>query len=384
MKRRFFRLDHGKDQMKILLLTNHFNAGGITSYLTTLSGGLVKQGHTVIIASGDGECVANLEALGVRHVPVGLNVKCEWHPAVWIAAFRLATLVKNEHIDIIHANTRSSQWCAAVVMFLRRVPYVTTCHGFFRPRIGRLMFPLWGQAVLAISPQVQEHLIRDLHVNSTKVRLVQNGIDVEKFRPLTTDQKIIARRRWRLPPGLVIGIVARLSDVKGHEFLILSMPGIMRDFPSVVCAIFGVGPEERTLRKLVREQDLQRNVFFYDAVNKAHEIIPLMDVFVVPSLQEGIGLSIMEAGACGVPVVASRVGGIPEVVTDGENGLLVPPGDPTAIARAVSSLLGDPVKARNMGLRAREIVAEKFSAERMINGTESVYNDICSRKEVRG
>jgi glycosyltransferase involved in cell wall biosynthesis len=210
--------------------------------------------------------------------------------------------------------------------------------------------------------------------------LVPNGIDTEKFRPFNNEEKLAARRRWRLSAGPVIGIVARLSDVKGHEFLILAMPGIMIDFPGVICAIFGVGPEERTLRYLAREHDLERNVFFYDAVNKAHEIIPLMDVFVVPSLQEGIGLSIMEAGACGVAVVASRVGGIPEVIADGENGLLVPPGNPTAIARAVSALLGDPARARRMGMRAREIVIEKFSAERMVNATEAVYNEICHKQ----
>jgi glycosyltransferase involved in cell wall biosynthesis len=368
--------------MRILLLTNHFNTGGITSYLTTLASGLVKRGHTVVIASGDGDCVPNLEASGVKHRPVELNVKCEWHPMVFLTAFRLAILVKREHIDIIHANTRSSQWCAALVSFLTGVPYVTTCHGFFRPRVGRLLFPLWGRAVVAISPQVREHLIRDLHVRPAKVCLVPNGIDIEKFRPLNNEEKMAGRRRWRLPTGQVIGIVARLSDVKGHEFLIRAMPGIMIDFPGVVCAIFGVGPEERSLRHLVREHDLERNVFFYDAVNKAHEIIPLMDVFVIPSLQEGIGLSIMEAGACGVVVVASRVGGIPEVVADGENGLLVPPRDPGAIARAVSTLLGDPARARSMGLRAREIVIEKFSAERMINGTEFVYNEIYNKHKI--
>jgi glycosyltransferase involved in cell wall biosynthesis len=365
--------------MRVLLLTNHFNTGGITSYLTTLAGVLVKRGHAVTIASGEGDCVPGLEALGVKHVLVGLNVKCEWHPAVFLTAFRLAIFVKRERIDLIHANTRSSHWCAALVSFLTGVPYVTTCHGFFRPRVGRLIFPLWGRAVLAISPQVREHLIRDLHVRSTKVRVVPNGIDAAKFRQFSNEEKLAARRRWRLPNGPVIGIVARLSDVKGHEFLILSMPGIMIDFPGVVCAIFGVGPEERALRQLVRDNDLERNVFFYDAVNKAHEIIPLMDVFVVPSLQEGIGLSVMEAGSCGVAVVASSVGGIPEVIVDGDNGLLVPPGNPTAIARAVSSLLGDPARARSMGLRAREVIIEKFSAERMVNGTEAVYNEICHK-----
>jgi glycosyltransferase involved in cell wall biosynthesis len=365
--------------MKILLLANHFNTGGITSYLTTLAGGLVKRGHAVMIASGDGECVADLEPLGVKHVVVGLHVKCELHPSVILSAFHLAALVKRDGYDVLHANTRSSQVCAALVSFMTGVPFVTTCHGFFKTRIGRRLFPLWGSGVLAISPQVRDHLVRDFYLHPERIHVVANGIDVEKFRPYNSEERHIARTRWGLPDGPVIGILARLSDVKGHEFLIRAMPAIMIDFPNVICAMFGVGPHALFLRDLVHELGLERNVTFFYAVNKAPQVIPLMDVIVVPSLQEGIGLSVIEAGACSVPVVASRVGGIPEVVLDGETGILVPPKDLQAIARAVSTLLGDPDRARAMGKHARQVVSGKFSAERMVIGTEAVYQSVVKK-----
>lgn len=362
--------------MKILLLANHFNTGGITSYLTTLAGGLVKRGHAVTVASADGECVPDLKHLGVKHHIVHLRVKCECHPSVILSAIFLAGLVKRERFDLLHANTRSSQLCAALVSFLTGVPYVSTCHGFHKTRLGRRLLPLWGRGVLAISPQVRDHLKGDFHLPLDLVHLVPNGIDAEKFRPFSAEEKQIARSRWGLPGGPVIGIMARLSDIKGHEYLIRAMPGIMTDFPGVICAMFGVGPHEQYLKGIVRELGLERNVQFFYALNKAPQIIPLMDVFVVPSLNEGIGLSAMEAGACGVPVVASRVGGIPEVVLEGETGLLVPAKDPRAISQAVCALLGDPEKARAMGRRAREVVIEKFSAERMVAGTEVLYTKV--------
>ena len=362
--------------MRILFLANHFNTGGITSYLMTLARGLLRQGHHIVVASGDGDRVGDLEASGIRHVMVPLRVKCAVHPNVFLSLPRLFKLIKEEKINIIHAHTRSTQVCAAVLSRLTGIPVVSTCHGFFKPHWGRRMFPLWGKAVIAISPQVAAHLIKDLRVDEQDVTVVSNGIELDHFRPVETRKKSDHRRRWGFSDGPLIGIVARLSDVKGHCYLIEAMPDVLKVFSNAQCLIVGVGPEEDKLKELVRLRGLGQSVRFFHVVNKTAELLPILDIFILPSLQEGLGLSAMEAGACGVPVIASRVGGIPDVVIDGETGILVPSQDPKALAGAIIRLLSDPAKMHALGQRAREVVSERFSAERMVAGTLEVYQKV--------
>src|SRR5262245_30686990 len=119
--------------MNVLLLTNHFNTGGITSYVLNVSRGLLRNGHRVFVAGGTGNCVDYLKYYGARHVPIDIHVKSEVHPKVFNAVHPLSELVKEEHIDIIHANTRVTQVLSAFLSRQTKRPFVSTAHGFFKP-----------------------------------------------------------------------------------------------------------------------------------------------------------------------------------------------------------------------------------------------------------
>lgn len=362
--------------MRVLCLANHFNTGGITSYLMTLARGLQNQGHHVVIASAGGDRVGDLEDAAIRHVRVPLRVKCSLHPVIFLSLPRLVRLIRKEKIGIIHVHTRSTQMCAAMLAGLTGVPVVSTGHGFFRPHWGRRILPLWGRAVIAISPQVAEHLVRDLGVQKDRVAVIRNGIELERFRPGDDAFRREARKKRGVADVFVIGIVARLSDVKGHRYLIEAMPLILKACPDLQCLIVGDGPEEGRLKEQVRQAGLSGSVHFLPVVNRTAEVLPLLDLFILPSLQEGLGLSAMEAAACGVPVIASRVGGIPQVIKDGETGILVPPCDPEALARAVITLATDPASRLGMGKKARDLAAQNFSADIMVRDTIAVYQKV--------
>ncbi|MBF0386807.1 MAG: glycosyltransferase family 4 protein [Candidatus Omnitrophica bacterium] len=359
--------------MKILLLANHFNTGGITSYLLTLTRAFIGQGHEVIVASSSGNMVAELKASGARHIDLAFNVKCEVHPRLLFLVPRLAAVVREERIDVIHAQTRVTQVCAELVSRLCRVACISTCHGFFRFHLGRNLWPAWGTKVIAISAPVKQHLRRDLYVPEEMIALIPNGVDLARFVPLEPEERSVLRGRWGLKDEPAIGIVARLSDVKGHQFLVRAMPEILARFPNAKCLVFGSGPMEDELKNLVHENGLDDNVLFYPVINRTCEVLPLLDVFVMPSLQEGLGLSVLEAAAMGLPAVVSRVGGLPGVVLEGETGWLVEPQDVAGLARAIISLLADPAGARKMGAQAREFVARNFAASVMAEHTMAVY-----------
>jgi glycosyltransferase involved in cell wall biosynthesis len=359
--------------LKILFLTTHANTGGITSYLLTLGSSLVKSGHQVWVASSGGDCVPQFEAAGIKHVRINIHTKSEIHPKLWLSLPLLNGLVVKEGIDIIHAQTRVTQVLGYCLGRYTGVKMVTTCHGFFRPRWFRKIFPCWGAAVIAISKPVARHLSADFGVSKAKIHLIANGIDLNRFFVVNEEQRRSIRQKMQMTDAPLIGIIARLSDVKGINILIKAMPVIIKRIPSANLMIVGQGPEEAFLKKLTQDLSLRPHVHFKSTINQTQDLLPAFDVFVMPSLMEGLGLSVMEAQACGIPVVASRVGGLVDLIEDGKNGFLVPVNDPPALADRIIELLLDPQQSKLMAQQGRLNIEQHFSSEMMLKETLKFY-----------
>ncbi len=359
--------------MKILFLTTHFNTGGITSYVLTLGEVLVKAGHQVWVASSGGDRVPQLEAAGIKHVTVNIRTKSEAHPKLLLTFGPLKRLIRAEGMDILHAQTRVTQVLGFFLARATGVSLITTCHGFFRPRWFRRTFPCWGSAVIAISKPVARHLIEDFSVPAAQVHTIANGIDLKRFA-MTDEQK---RRHERQHLGLqaspVIGIIARLSDVKGIDILIKAMPRVLKEYPGAVAVIAGQGPEEAYLKKLTLDLRLTEHVLFRDFIDEPQDLLCAFDVFVMPSLMEGLGLSVIEAQACGIPVIVSKVGGLIDLVEDGQSGFLTAVHDPEALAGRIIAILRDPDLAQRMAAKARTKVEHHFSVGLMLMKTLDVY-----------
>jgi glycosyltransferase involved in cell wall biosynthesis len=290
----------------------------------------------------------------------------------------LRAYVKKNRIDIIHANTRVTQALACMLKRLCGTPYVSTCHGFFKPKLLRRAFPCWGGKVIAISESVQRHLIEDFKVKPGLVRLVYSGIDAEVFSAQREINSLAAKQALGLGEGFVIGIIARLSDVKGHVYLIQAMKDVVRQFPRAQLLIAGEGRMEKELIALTRSLDLMGRVVFLPHIEDVAATLSLFDVFVMPSLKEGLGLGLMEAMAAGVAVVGSAVGGIKDLIQDGENGLLVEPANPSQLADAICALLQDEDRRKRIGAHARDSISRRFSFQKMIDQTEEVYRECLS------
>jgi len=361
--------------MNILLMTTHLNAGGITSYLLTLARDLIQKGHGVMIVSGGGQTEYLFEESGVKVRNFPIKVKSELHPCLYMSLRSLATLIKDEKIDVIHSQTRVTQVLGQHLKKWSGCPVVSTCHGFFKKRLGRRLFPCWGDKVIAISPQVRNHLINDFQVPALNIRLIVNGLNCDDF-PLVSDQKKKElRAEFGIPDEFIVGIVARLSDVKGHEFLIKAMPKVLQSSTKIHLVIVGEGKEGENLKDLVRQHQLENHVSFFPAVNQTRQFLSMFDLFVMPSLQEGLGLSVMEAQAAGIPVIASRVGGLPSLIEHGRTGLLVEPSSSDELAEAIIEMMNDPGKRAECARQARCFIKKEFSADQMGNETIKVYQE---------
>jgi glycosyltransferase involved in cell wall biosynthesis len=210
----------------------------------------------------------------------------------------------------------------------------------------------------------------------SQISLIESGIDVSKFAVVNQKKREQMRQMLGIRNEPVLGIIARLSDVKGQDVLLKAFPLVLKQHPQAKLLLVGEGKLEPLLRKIVQELNLENNVIFKAVINETKEYLDCLDIFVMPSRNEGLGLSIMEAQACGLPVVASRVGGIPSLIEDGQTGFLVPPENIEELALKLRELLNNPQKAKEMGLRAKEFAQNHYAAEKMVEKTEDVYKKI--------
>lgn len=321
----------------------------------------------------------SLHAAGAVCLRIPVNTKSEINFFKLFPSSRiLRSFISSRSIDLVHSHTRVTQVLGCITGRKAGIPHVWTCHGFFRNRLSRRLFPCWGERVIAVSGSVQEHLVRDLGLAREKIRLVYNGIDADRFAAcvsLSDGIKKENKKTLGLQPWPVAGIVARLSDVKGHQYLIEAMSTVVKNIPSSQLLIVGEGKMGQRLKKLTSDRGMSKSVIFVPSVPDTRTVLSAMDVFVMPSLKEGLGLSLMEAMACGLPVIGSDIGGIRNLIRNKENGLLVPPGDSPALAAAILELLTDRPKAAMLGNNAKDFIKREFSLEKMAEQTEAVYRE---------
>src|SRR3989338_4568903 len=366
--------------MRILHITSHLNIGGVTSYVLSLSKALAQRGHRIIVASGGGQLEDRVNALGGTHWRAPLSTSVEFSPQVFAASRTLARQLQHEPVDVLHAHTRVGQVVADRLSRRCHVPYVTTWHGFFRPNLGRSLWPCLGDATIAISEPVRRHLVQDFHVPSERVHLIPHGIDPAPFEaPADPAAQQRLREQVGIPcSGPVVGAIARLVPSKGVDHLVRSFVQVRASLPKTHLLIVGDGTQRSALESLVRTSGLEGAVHFAGTLPETRVALSLMDVFVfLPAQQEGFGLSLLEAIASGRPVVAVRRGVGSAWVLDQERiGLTVEPEDPAALAQAIVQWLRNGEAACRAAGAARAVVKERYSLTRMVDQVDAVYRQL--------
>ncbi len=227
--------------------------------------------------------------------------------------------------------------------------------------------------VIAISEGIGRVLLA-AGLPAAKLRLVRSAVDPRGFdRPCNRERLTavgVPAQAWP------IGIVAQLIPRKGHRFLIEALPPLVKAFPHLRLLIFGKGYLEQDLRRRVAVAGLEGHVQFAGFREDLPDLLPCLELLVHPATREGLGVSLLQAASAGVPIVATNVGGIPEAVRHGRNGLLVPPGDPRALGTAVATLLQDKGLARQLGDAGKELMRSEFSIDAMVEGNLAVYREL--------
>ena len=293
-------------------------------------------------------------------------------------------LIREQNIDIVHTHGVRANLVARMAGRAENVPVATTFHSVLRYDYSSSAEALVARALtrltnnrtdtfIAISGAIKEDLV-SMGVSPQRIQVIYNGLDVSLLTP--GDSPDIVRENLGITPGQrVVAMVGRLHVVKGHIFLLQAAQRIITQHDNVVFLLVGEGPERRTIERTIRELGLEDKVVMTGFYPNMSELYPIMDMLCLPSLMEGMGLVLLEAMYFGVPVVATQVGGIPEVIIDGESGLLVDPGNSEALTMAITWLLDSPDLQRQLieGGRRR---AGEFTVENMVRHTEQVYTDL--------
>jgi glycosyltransferase involved in cell wall biosynthesis len=305
-----------------------------------------------------------------------------------LAMLRLARHLRNKQIDIFHAHLFEPSVIGLPAAVLARTPVrvLTRHYSDYHTRIDKRwhvrldqMCTWLSHRVIAVSQHTAEHMIEAEGAPPDKIRTILNGIDFD--RVYVSGNDTVARIRHEFVDGdkdaHLLLIVGRLHPEKGYEYLFAALPEIRRRIKrKVILLVAGQGPYEEEFRERVRSLGCEDMVRFLGFRRDAPDLMAAADLVVLPSVAEAFGLVLTEALYLGTPVVATQIGGIPEIVDHGVDGVLVPSGDSHALAEAIVSLLTDPERRRAMAGAGREKVIRKFQFEAMVRAYERVYEEL--------
>ena len=293
---------------------------------------------------------------------------------------RLGRVTRSVGPDLVHLHSRiGADVMGGLAARLAGVPVVHSrrVDNPEHPLVVALKYRLFDR-VIAISEEIGR-VKRAEGLPPAKLRCVHSAVDPTPY--LARPERDWLCSEFGLPPdGPILAVVAQLIERKGHRYLLQALPRLVARFPKLSALFFGKGALEQELRQLAARTGIAERVHVAGFRSDLPRILPCLDLLVHPALAEGLGVSLLQAASAGVPIVAFRAGGVPEVVQDGVNGLLVEPGDVDGLVQAIEALLGDPARASAMGRAGRSLVQREFSVDRMVEGNLAVYRELLAER----
>jgi len=349
--------------------------GGMERVVTHLCQNLDRNKYNPMVCclKTKGTFAPHLESQGIKVFPLG---KRGLDTPQFL--LKLRNLLRKERISLVHLHNSGPFFSGTIAAKLAGVPVIIyTDHSRLFPdrkstMITEKILSLFVQQVVAVSEVVKEDLIKFEGINREKILTIPNGAEESNSSsPLALGQKL---RELKLDGAYpLIGSIARLVPQKGLEYLLEAGVKVKEEFPQAKFVIVGEGKLRPMLEKKATEIGFSSHVSFLGWRLDALEILPLFDIYVQPSLWEGLPMAILEAMAVGKPIVATKAGGIVEVLVDGENGLLVPPQNSQALAEGMITLLKNKFLSKQLGVAAQRSFRENFSVRRMVRNYEEVY-----------
>jgi glycosyltransferase involved in cell wall biosynthesis len=365
--------------MRILFVVNGFAAGGgelkLLELVSELKNRYRYRYRAVVAAVGQGGPLREaFEKIADRTVVLPRK-----HPYDVSQVAGLCRLIREERIDLVQTTLFYADVIGTLAARLAGVKRIVSWEAVTQPygakqmaayRLAAKGFTVSVSVSNAIRCQVQ----KERHVPEAKTRTIRYGVDTRKFYPVPDGsiRKALGLHRMRT----VFGTVARLTEQKGHRFLLEALPKIVRERPDAVFVFAGDGPLRKSLESAAAALEVERNVRFLGFRSDVVQLMAAFDAFVLPSLYEGLPNAVLEAMACGKPVIATAVDGTPEAVVHGETGWLVPPRDPAALADAALRFCNSRTLMKKLGHNGRKRAVRTFGIDRQVSAFDELYRKL--------
>ena len=388
-------------RITVMQVIGNLNIGGAQEVVSTLVGCLPSQDcYSIVCTLRDGVLRQEIEKAGV-HVEVltGRRYNVLHLPMFIVDQIKLGrelkSIIEKHNVDIIQTHLlgsldflvmllpyisplRSVIWTFHNIKFELNASRLTEHYWTLKPKkLGhRILYRLGSSLVggfVAVSEQVKQAMIEVIGSIGSKVTVICNGIDTRKYENVVDIELVRSQLGLDLEKYLIV-VVATLKEQKGHRYLVEALASVVPQNPQVHAIFIGNGPLRTELESQAKERELDKHIHFLGNRQDVPELLAASDLFVLPSLWEGLPMALLEAMATGLPVIATKVSGTVQVVIPDESGILVPPGDVEELAQSIGFLLHDPKRARSMGQAARQRVVKNFSAQKQAAEHLALYH----------
>ena len=367
-------------RLRVLHLFVSLPVGGAENLLLSILSKLDPNRYeSVVCTLGDrGALAGQVEALGVPLVELGLMDKRAGRKAT-IAA--LTDLLRRERIDLLHSHLYHANYLGRLAARRQGIPAVISIHNTYtRPKWHRRLINWWLSlnhtgAIIAGSEEIRRDILRFDFVRTELIQVIPNSINLARSE--STLSSVEARARLGLKEAdYVLGTIGRLEEQKGHRFLLDALP-ILRELGlNPVLLLVGEGREETSLKTQAAQLGVSDQVRFLGTRGDLGDLFRAMDLFVMPSLWEGLSLAMLSAMAAGMPVVATDVGGVPQVLGRNERGYVLPPGSDARLAECILDCHAHPLDCARIGAVGAEHVRSHYSDTAMVQQVEGVYERV--------
>ena len=369
--------------MNILQLISSEGYYGTENMLLQLSGSLRELSCNITAGVFENLHRPNLEvAEQIRRQGIPVEVircrgRLDWDPVR-----RIRACIEARRIDVVHTHGYKANFYAYAAIRPLGLPLVATCHNWPGKTIPLLLYYWLDHIILkrfdrvaVVSNDVAQSL-RRAGIAPEKISLIENGIDVSTFKGC----EALCEQISKPPLTMRIAVVGRLAPEKGIQFFLRAAREVLLTHPDTEFLLVGDGPQRAELESLARRLQIEKQVIFTGARSDMPRVYASMDVFVLPSLNEGMPLALLEAMAAGKAVVATRVGAIPNLITSEHTGLMIEPRDVPALRDSILRLMRDPELRRRLGRTAQNTVKERYSAEAMASSYYRMYRELVDNR----
>jgi len=363
--------------MNVLQILPELNVGGVETGVIDLAKHLTLNNHKVIVVSSGGKLLIDLDKAGIKHYEIDVQRKSLF--GIISAVPKLVKIIKDEKIQIVHARSRVPALIAFLASLRVPVVFITTCHGYYKKHLFSRVMGL-GKYVICPSNIIASHMVSDFGVKRENIKIINRGVDLTRFEFISPDQK--DRKDFTM------GIIGRLTPLKGHAYFLKAASKLVKFIPNLRVWIVGDASRNRQeykdeLKLLCRRLGIFDNVDFLGHQKDINSILSRMNCLVLSTVtEEAFGRVIIEAQAAGVPVVATRVGGVIDIIEDGKTGILVSPADADAISDAVKRIYDDEQLAKDLAENGRKGLESRFNLDRMYHETFSVYREALEKGSI--